>query len=51
MNAFYYRPIVQTDRNRPAGALVLAGGWSWFTHVERLSRDTAAEVVPATAVP
>ena len=51
MSAFYYRPIVQTDRNRPAGALVLAGGWSWFTHVERLSRDTKPEVVPAAAVP
>jgi dihydropteroate synthase len=51
MNTFYYRPIVQIDRNRPAGAMTLAGGWSWFTHVERLSRDAAPEVVPAAAVP
>ncbi|GGA23085.1 dihydropteroate synthase [Neptunicoccus cionae] len=49
--AVYYRPIVQTDRHRPSGALTLAGGWSWFTHVERLSRDVAPEVIPAAMVP
>lgn len=51
MSVFYYRPIVQTDRNRPSGAFVLAGGWSWFTHVERLSRDAAPEVIPALEMP
>ena len=51
MSVFYYRPIVQTDRNRPSGAFVLAGGWSWFTHVERLSRDVAPEVIPALEMP
>ncbi|MDB4558740.1 dihydropteroate synthase [Amylibacter sp.] len=51
MSVLYYRPIAQTDRHRPAGALALAGGWSWFTHVERLSRETAPEIIPAAAVP
>ncbi|MEJ6708174.1 MAG: dihydropteroate synthase [Amylibacter sp.] len=51
MNSVYYRPIAQTDRHRPVGALALAGGWSWFTHVERLSRDNAPEIIPAAAVP
>ena len=47
----YYRPIAQTDRCRPAGALPLACGWSWFTHLERLERKCAPEVVPAADVP
>ncbi|MCP5073238.1 MAG: dihydropteroate synthase [Rhodobacteraceae bacterium] len=51
MTGYYYRPIVQTDRCRPPGALPLAGGWSWFTHVERLSRDSAPEVIPAIDIP
>nr|WP_325250653.1 dihydropteroate synthase [Amylibacter sp.] len=49
--ASYYRPIVQTDRHRPNGALTLAGGWSWFTHVEKLSRGAPPEVIPAALVP
>ena len=49
--ASYYRPIVQTDRHRPDGALTLAGGWTWFTHVEKLSRGAPPEVIPAALVP
>jgi len=30
------RPIVQTDPIRPADALTLAGGWTWFNQVELL---------------
>lgn len=32
------RPVVQTGP-RPAGALVLAGGWSWFAAVDLLRRN------------
>ncbi|WP_372571067.1 dihydropteroate synthase [Ruegeria jejuensis] len=40
----YHRPIVQHGQARPAEALPLAGGPLWFTHVEILSRDSAARV-------
>ena len=51
MTKTYYRPIAQTDRCRPKGALPLAGGWSWFTHLERLQRDRKGEVVPIVEMP
>ncbi len=47
----YYRPLVHTDQARPDAAINLAGGWAWFTHVERLSRDAPAHVVPAHEMP
>jgi dihydropteroate synthase len=47
----YYRPILNADAARPEGAMTLAGGWTWFTHAERLSRDRQAAVVPATDIP
>ena len=47
----YYRPIVQSDRCRPKGALPLAGGCLWFTHVERSTREDGCEVVPVREVP
>ncbi len=47
----YWRPLAQTGRVRPEEARPLAGGWCWFTHVARLGRDAAPEVVPAEAVP
>jgi len=43
----YWRPLVQSGTARPRGALPLAGGVLWFSHVERLERGRAAEVVPA----
>ncbi len=51
MDRFYYRPIVQSDRCRPAGALNLAGGAIWFSHVERLQRGGDACVLPVGDVP
>ena len=42
----YFRPIPITDPARPADALPIAGGWCWFSHVEVLSRNAAAKVVP-----
>ncbi|MCW9044393.1 MAG: dihydropteroate synthase [Pseudopelagicola sp.] len=47
----YYRAIAQTDAARPAGALTLAGGWAWFTHVEVLGRGVAPRLVAAAEVP
>ena len=47
----YYRAIPQTDAARPDEALTLAGGWTWFTHVEILSRDAAPRIVAASQVP
>lgn len=41
----YYRALPQTDVARPKGALSLAGGWTWFTHVERLRRGAAPIVL------
>ena len=51
MTKVYYRPIAQTDRCRPKGAFPLAGGWSWFTHLERLQRGSKGEVIPVVEVP
>ncbi|MEY8880280.1 dihydropteroate synthase [Donghicola sp. XS_ASV15] len=47
----YFRPILQTGPARPQGALTLAGGWTWFTHVEVLNRAAAPKVVSATDIP
>lgn len=47
----YFRPLVQSGAVRSEGALPLAGGAHWFTHVERLERGGAAEVLPAAALP
>lgn len=47
----YYRPIASTDMHRPADARALAGGWTWFTHVEVLSRQSAPELISAEDVP
>lgn len=47
----YFRPIVMTDPARPAGALVLAGGWCWFDRVEVMSRSAVPQVVVVADVP
>lgn len=46
-----YRPLPQTGRSRPAGALTLAGGWCWFDRVEVLRRGRPAEIVAAADLP
>ena len=43
----YIRPILQSGPGRPAGAFCLGGGWTWFTHVEVLSRDSDVRVASA----
>ncbi|SHI68334.1 dihydropteroate synthase [Shimia gijangensis] len=47
----YYRAIAQTDVARPEAALSLAGGWTWFSHVEMLTRDAAPKVIEIAEVP
>jgi dihydropteroate synthase len=47
----YYRPIVQCDVARPNGAMRLAGGWGWFTHVEALSRGAEPTVIETQDMP
>ncbi len=46
-----YRPLSQTDQSRPKDARSIAGGWTWFTHVERIERNALATIIPAQAVP
>ena len=47
----YFRPISQTDALRPEGAFALAGGWTWFSHVEHLTRRGSRGLVPAASLP
>ena len=44
----YIRPIPMTDPARPAGALTIAGGWCWFSHVEVIHRDAPPMLVPVS---
>lgn len=41
----YFRAIVQHDIARPEDALPVAGGATWFTHLEELHRDGAPRVI------
>ncbi|MFN3724049.1 MAG: dihydropteroate synthase [Paracoccaceae bacterium] len=44
----YIRPIPLHDAARPNDAVVLAGGWCRFTHLEILERGRTPVVVPAS---
>ncbi len=44
----YIRPIPMTDPARPAGALPIAGGWCWFSHVEVIDRDAPPQLLPVS---
>ncbi len=44
----YLRPLMQVGPARPEEAVGF--GWCWFSHVEVLSRDAAAEVIPVAAL-
>ncbi len=50
MSKAYFRALVQTGPARAPGAVDLAGGPLWFTHVEVLTR-LDSQVVPVEAVP
>ena len=47
----YYRPLVPHGDARPEGAVELAGGALWFTHVEALDRRSPSHIIPAGLVP
>lgn len=47
----YYRPIVMNDPHRPVGAQTLAGGWSWFSHAERIERSGTRRLVGIDDIP
>ena len=47
----YFRPLVSADPVRPAGALPIAGGWTWATHAERIERGGARTLVPVADIP
>lgn len=47
----YYRPLLQQGDARPEGAVELAGGSLWFTHVEALDRRSPSRIIPAGLVP
>ena len=47
----YFRPITSTDSFRPDNAYTLAGGWAWFTHAERMTRQGSAGLVSAEDLP
>lgn len=47
----YFRPIPMNDPARPHGAVPLAGGRSYFTHVECLARNEKPQVIAAQEVP
>lgn len=51
MSRQYYRPIAQCDVARPEGAMTLAGGWAWFSHVEVLQRGALPHVIAAADIP
>ena len=47
----YFRPLLQTGAVRPADAMLVAGGWSWCSHAEHLTRAGSSEIVPITDLP
>lgn len=51
MTGHYYRPLVQYGPIRPSDAVVLAGGWCWFTHAEVIQRGQPSHFVPAARLP
>lgn len=47
----YFRPLLQSGPSRPETAVTLAGGWTWFSHVEILCRKLPPRIVPVSDVP
>ncbi|MEX5726940.1 dihydropteroate synthase [Rhodovulum iodosum] len=47
----YFRPIARTDPARPAEARWLAGGWTWFSEVEEMTRGGGRRLMPVSDLP
>ena len=47
----YWRPIMMTDAARPANAVTLGGGWTWFDRVEMIKRGGESEIVSVDHLP
>lgn len=47
----YYRPVLSVDAFRPSSAQTLAGGWTWFDRVERITREGRRDLLPVSDVP
>ena len=47
----YFRPILNTDLSIPDNAQVMRGTHFWFTHAEKLVRNTEPQIVLAKNIP
>ncbi len=47
----YFCPLPQFGPVRPADAVTIAGGWTWFTQAEVIERGRPSQIIPASAVP
>ena len=47
----YFRPIINSDPTIPSNASILQGTPFWFTHVEKLTRNSEPEIVLAKNIP
>ncbi|WP_039018993.1 dihydropteroate synthase [Halocynthiibacter namhaensis] len=47
----YFRPLAQVGSARPGDAVALAGGWSWFTHAEHVTREGRQGFVHVSELP
>ncbi len=50
----YYRPLLSDDPVAPAGALRIAGGWTWASHAQITTRTTSSveeSVIPVSDLP
>jgi hypothetical protein len=43
----YFRPIIKSELAIPSGAQIVRGTNFWFTHAEKLMRDSEPETVLA----
>ena len=47
----YFRPIIRSEREIPSNAQIMRGTAFWFTHAEKLSRNSESEIVLAIKIP
>lgn len=49
--SIYYRAIPQIDPIRPENALPIAGGWAWFSTIERIERGGHSRIISLSEAP